>query len=377
MLKLDRASKSRLGEWWWTVDRPLLSAVIAIMLVGLMMSLAASPPVAERIGLSSFYFVNRHVVFLILGIATLVVCSNLSVVVARRLCFLGFVGGLVLLALVLLLGEEAKGATRWINLPGFSLQPSELMKPFFAVVMAWVLTLKSMKPTFPGYSVGFGVIGLMIFLLILQPDMGMSLAFSFIWAVQMFVAGLPFWLIGMLGVFGIVGVVSAYMLLSHVRQRIDTFLDPSSGDNFQVTKSLDAFINGGVLGVGPGEGVVKEYLPDAHTDFIFAVAGEELGLIVTLLILSLYAFILIRGLLLVRAEGNLFVIYAVTGLLAAFGFQTVVNMGVATSLLPNTGMTLPFISYGGSSMLGMSMTMGLVLGFTRKRFGIKDMQHRE
>ena len=372
MLKLDRASRSPLTNWWWTIERPLLGAIIGLMLIGVVMSLAASPPVAERIGLHSFYFVNRHLVFLLLGVCVMVACSCLPTVMARRLCFLGFLGGLFALVLVLLIGQEAKGATRWIHLPGFSLQPSELTKPFFVVVIAWVLTLRHTRERFPGFALAFGLLAVVIGLLIAQPDMGMSLAYAFTWGVMMFIAGLSLLFILALVVLGVSGITAGYFFLPHVKRRIDLFFDPSTGDNFQVAKSLNAFANGGVLGVGPGEGVVKENLPDAHTDFIFAVAGEELGLIVTLIIVALYAFILVRGFFSLKWERDLFKMYAVVGLLALFGFQATINMGVATSLLPNTGMTLPFISYGGSSMLGMAITMGLVLSFTRKTYGMRE-----
>ncbi len=370
-MKPTRANNSLFYQWWWTVDRYTLLAVATITAIGVVLVMAASPMVAGKIGLQSFHFVNRHVVFLILGAGCIFVFSMMPLVWIRRIAVISLVGCLALMVLVLLMDGSAKGAKRWIMLAGFSLQPSEFLKPFFAVVTAWFLARRNMEDDFPGYRLALGSYLLVVLLLILQPDFGMTVAVSVMWGAQMFLSGLPVLWIMAISVLGIGGAVGAYFLLPHVAHRINTFLNPATGDNYQTEKSLEAFINGGLLGRGPGEGVVKSSIPDAHTDFIFAVAGEEFGQIVCLIIIMLFAFVVVKGFMNVFRENDLFVFYATAGLLTMFGFQAMVNMGVALNLLPNTGMTLPFVSYGGSSTIATSITMGMILAFTRKRFGNK------
>jgi cell division protein FtsW len=237
------------------------------------------------------------------------------------------------------------------------------------VVLAWVLALMHTKGNFPGFRIATGIYAFAALLLLIQPDVGMTVLYTVIWAALMFMAGLPIiWVVGTGGA-GVVLLVSAYFFFPHVAQRINSFLDPSSGDNYQINKSLEAFAHGGLFGQGPGEGEVKAHLPDSHTDFIFAVAGEELGILACILIVAVFALVLVRGFRRALQESDLFVAYATAGLLVQFGFQALVNMGVAVSLLPNTGMTLPFISYGGSSMISVAITMGMVLALTRRRFG--------
>ncbi len=367
---LDRRDTSFLAQWWWTIDRYTIIAVGCLAAVGIMLVMAASPPVAERLGLASFYFVHRQAVFLVMGMVVMVVCSLLPVVVIRRLAVLAFVCGIMLLLVVLVADMQIKGARRWILLPGFSLQPSEFVKPLFAVVTGWVLARGRSEAHFPGFRIALGLYVLVVSLLILQPDFGMTVAISVVWGAQMFLAGLPtLWIIAAL-VLGVSGIVSAYFMLPHVAQRINTFLDPSRGDTYQSDRALDACINGGFLGLGPGEGVVKHVIPDAHTDFIFAVGCEELGVLLSLVVVLLYGFIILRGLVRLYKEVDLFIVFAASGLLLQFGFQAIVNIGVALNLLPNTGMTLPFVSYGGSATLGISLLMGMLLAFTRKRYGI-------
>lgn len=367
----SRTSNNMVSRWWWTVDRPLLGAVSLLIAVGLVLVMAASPAVAEHIGLPSFHFVIRQVIFVMLGFGLMMVTSMLPNVVVRRLAVLAFFGSLLLLFMVLFVGFEAKGARRWIPLIGFTLQPSEFIKPFFAVITAWMLARAKMQPGFPGFRIAFVLYALICALLILQPDFGMTIAVSIIWGAQVFIAGLSWWWILLILFGGALGAFFAYSMLPHVAQRINTFLDPASGDNYQSDKALEAFIGGGFMGRGPGEGQVKHIIPDAHTDFIFAVAGEEFGIIVLLLIMLLYAFIIFRAMRCILKENDLFLIYATSGLLTLFAMQTLVNMGVSLSLLPNTGMTLPFISYGGSSTIAMSLAMGMILAFTRKRYGEK------
>ena len=261
-------------------------------------------------------------------------------------------------------GYEVKGAKRWINIIGFSMQPSEFLKPCFSVMTAWILSMR--ENNIPSFSISIFLYSLVAVVLITQPDFGMLIMVTMVWGVQLFVSGLPIlWiLIAIIG--GIIGVFGAYTMLPHVAQRINSFLDPSGSENYQVTKSIAAFENGGLYGRGPGEGSVKQVLPDSHTDFIFAVAGEEFGAVVCLIIAAIFAFIVIRGLVLLVYEEDRFTVLASVGLLSQFGLQSVINMGVTLNLLPTKGMTLPFISYGGSSTLSVAIGMGMLLALTRQ-----------
>lgn len=368
-MKLDRTNTGMMGRWWWTVDRYCLFSLLLLIAVGAVLVTAASPPVAARLGYDEFHFVRQQAFFLILGTALMVGVSMLDVKSIRRISVLGFLGTLGLLALLPFFGAENKGAVRWIYIAGFSLQPSELIKPFFAVTVAWVFAEGRRLQDFPANRIALALYGLLAFLLIIQPDFGMVVTVSAIFAAQIFLAGLPFLWIIIMALMGIVGVVGAYSFLPHVTKRIDSFLNPDMSDNYQVGKSLEAFASGGLLGRGPGEGVVKWRIPDSHTDFIFAVSAEEFGALLTLLIVVLYAFILLRGFMRIWRESDLFVLLAATGILVQFGTQAVINMGVAVHLLPAKGMTLPFLSYGGSSMVGVAIGLGMVLGLTRKRYG--------
>ncbi len=349
----------------------MVFALFLLVCLGFVMVTAASPPVAKRIGLDPFYFVHRHQLFLGLGALVMVGVSFLSVVWINRLAALGFVCSLLLMLVVPFVGAEVKGAHRWISLGGFSLQPSEFMKPCFAVIMAWVCAQKYRRAYYPSYKVAVGMYLTVVGLLALQPDFGMIITVSAMWGIQFFMAGLPFVWVMVIGILGLCGIFGAYHIFDHVKKRIDMFLDPGSGDNYQVEKSLEAFHSGGALGRGPGEGEVKLFLPDSHTDYVFAVAGEELGILACILIVCLFAFVVLRGFARVWKETDVFSMLAVVGLVAQFGVQAMINMGVAVSLLPAKGMTLPFISYGGSSVVAIALGMGMMLALTRKRFGTK------
>jgi len=368
-MSFDRRDTSFLGRWWWTIDRYMLVSIGAIMVIGVVLVMAASPAVAEHKGLHSFYFVHKHIKFLALGLGIMLAISMFSPVHIRRFAIASFFGCMVLLIAVPILGIEIKGAKRWISVLGFTLQPSEFIKPFFIVVTAWILALKNTKSKFPGYRLSGALYLLVATTLVLQPDIGMTIVVTVVWVAQLFLAGLPLlWFVAAI-ILGVLGVSLGYMFFPHVQDRINIFLDPGSGDNYQVAKSIQAFKSGGFLGQGPGEGKVKEALPDSHTDFIFAVAGEELGVLFALIIVFLFAFVVIRGFFRIYQETDLFVVFATSGLLIQFGVQVIVNMGVTLNLLPSTGMTLPFISYGGSSMLAVSLGMGMILSFTRTRYG--------
>ncbi|WP_119168583.1 FtsW/RodA/SpoVE family cell cycle protein [Algihabitans albus] len=372
MSSFARADTSILGRWWWTVDRWTLAALAVLMGIGAVLILAASPAVSERIGLGSFSLAKRQLVLLPLAGACLLGTSLLSVAWVRRLGVLGLLGTLMLLVATLAIGPEIKGAQRWINLVGFSLQPSEFLKPFFAVTCAWLFALGKSQQNFPGTALAMALFGLFATLLLAQPDLGQTFVLGVIFGVQFFLAGVPMVLVIALGICGLVGLIGAYAFLPHVTERIDLFLDPAAGDSFQIDRSLEAFVHGGLWGVGPGEGRVKAVLPDAHADFVFAVAGEELGLVICLLIVAVYGFVVLRGFARLLGESSLFVLLAATGLLTQFGLQALINMGSALRLIPTKGMTLPFISYGGSSLLALAVGMGLLLALTRRRFATGD-----
>ncbi len=372
-MKFARIDQSPVARWWWTVDRWSLAALGMLIGFGVVMSLAASPPVAERIGYDGLHFVRRHLAMLPLATAIMFAVSLQSPLTIRRIAIIGFGLSLALLALTFLIGMEIKGARRWINLPGLSLQPSEFVKPTFAVVAAWLFSEQKLRSRFPGNLICAALFLAIIGMLIKQPDIGMAAVVAAVWFAQFFMAGLRlYWAVaGALA--GIGGLVGAYMYLPHVRVRIDHFLDPSAGDSYQVNRSIEAFANGGLWGRGPGEGTVKDVLPDAHADFVFAVAGEEFGVVVCLAIVGLFAFIVLRGFSRMSQEGSLFVLLAATGLLVQFGLQAAINMASSLHLIPTKGMTLPFLSYGGSSLLALGLGMGMVLALTRRRLGGSEL----
>ncbi len=369
MIGPARTDTSLVGRWWWTVDRWSLAALAILLAAGALLVMAASPAVAERIGLESFHFVRRQSIYLAPAIAVMIAVSLMSPLTVRRVAVIGFAITIVLMVATLLLGHEVKGARRWLSVAGFVLQPSEFVKPFFAVVAAWMFAEHQRGLGLPGNAISGVLLLLVIGLLVLQPDFGMTIVVAAVWLAQFFMAGMPMSWIGAMAFAGLAGLAAAYALLPHVASRIDRFLDPSSGDSFQVDTALSAFRTGGLTGRGPGEGTVKSILPDAHTDFIFAVAGEEFGLFACLLLVALFAFVVLRGFARLLEERNAFVMLAAAGLLVQFGIQAIVNMGVNLRLMPAKGMTLPFISYGGSSLLALALGMGMVLALTRRRAG--------
>jgi cell division protein FtsW len=367
MATLSRADTSVLGRWWWTVDRWTLFSILALIGFGYILVLAASPAVAERIHQSRDIFILKQVVFLALAALVIVGISLLSPRDIRRVALAGCVIAIGLTALTLVHGVEIKGARRWIALPGLSIQPSEFLKPCFAVATAWLLTEARRTRHFPGTIIAFVVFGVIVMLLKSQPDIGMLCVITAVFFAQLFVGGLNLALVG-IGAIAMGGAAfGAFAFFPHVRSRVMRFLHPEQGDHYQVDTALQAFGNGGLLGRGPGEGRVKDLLPDAHADFVFAVAGEEFGLLICLMILGVFAFIVLRGLLRLVQEVDEFIILAASGLVTGFGLQAFVNMASALHLIPTKGMTLPFISYGGSSALSVALGMGMLLALTRRR----------
>lgn len=364
-----RADNSVLSRWWWTVDKWSLGALAGLIAIGALLTYAASPASAGRIGLDSFHFVRQQAVLLPIALAIMLGVSTFSARWVKRVAVILLGVALLGMLLTLVIGAEYKGASRWLSLFGQSMQPSELMRPTLAVFCAWMLSQTRKEPGFPGLLITVTTVALIIWILVSQPDLGMATLIGSVTLVQLFVAGLPvIWVASVIGT-GFVGLVAAYYTLPHVAGRINAFRDPSGSDTYQIDRSLEAFVNGGIFGRGPGEGTVKALLPDAHSDFIFAVAGEEFGLIACLVIVGLYAFVVLRGMARVMEEENFFVVLAATGLLAGFGLQAMVNMASALSLIPTKGMTLPFISYGGSSLMALALGMGMVLALTREGAG--------
>jgi cell division protein FtsW len=364
---ISRAERTIFGEWWWTIDRALLFAVSTLMVLGVVLSLAASPPVAERIGLDLFHFVNRQAIFLVPAFLIMIGISFLSPRQVRRLAWIVFAGGMLLLAVTLIHGTEIKGARRWVSFAGIVVQPSEFVKPAFIVLAAWLFAEGSERRDMPGHILSTILLGSVVGLLVLQPDLGQTVLTTAVWGMLFFLAGLPWiWVVGLGGV-GAFGLLTAYQILPHVARRIDRFLDPETGDNFQIEKATEAFASGGWFGKGPGEGTVKRIIPDGHTDFIFSVTAEEFGVLFCIVIVSIYAFIVLRGLYHARNTQDGFTRLAIAGLIMLFGLQSAINMAVNLHMIPAKGMTLPFVSYGGSSMFALALGMGMLLALTRKR----------
>lgn len=363
---ISRSDRGAVARWWFTVDRPLLSAAMLLMAVGVLVSMAASPPVASRIGLDPYHFVRSQLFYLCLAVVVMLLLSFFDRAMIRRTAFVGFVGALLLMFLALFFGPEIKGAHRWINVGPISVQPSEFAKPCFAIVFAWLLSERVIRRDMPAHIMAYSCAALFLLLLVAQPDFGQAALVTTTIGAMLLVYGIP-WVV----VFGLAGAATAavavsYALVPHVASRIDRFMNPDKGDTFQVDTSMQAFHNGGVLGVGPGGGTAKLVLPDAHTDFTFSVIGEEFGLLACLGIMALFLFIIMRVLKRAKVEKDPFAALASTGVVSMFAIQASINMGVNVALLPAKGMTLPFISYGGSSLLGTGMAIGFVLALGRQ-----------
>lgn len=369
MIRLARTNRSSFAEWWWTVDKLTLLGLLSLMLVGGVLALAASPAVATRIHLPPFHFVYRQLFYFVPTLAIIIGVSLLNVRQVRRLAIIVFFISFALMCLTLVIGPEVKGAHRWLQLGPFAIQPSEFVKPSFIVLVAWMFAEAQRVPGFPGTMIALALYAAVVGVLALQPDFGQLMLLTMVFGAIFFMAGLSWAWIGSLATVAVIGALSAYSLMPHVASRVDRFLSPESGDTYQIDRALDAFHTGGFFGRGPGEGEIKRILPDAHTDFIYAVAAEEYGVIAGLVIIGLFFFIVMRTLNRVMEEPDLFVQFAVCGLTSLFGLQALINMAVNVNLIPAKGMTLPFISYGGSSMLALALTMGMLLALTRTRAG--------
>ncbi len=369
MIRLARTNRSQIAEWWWTVDKWTLFALFCLMLIGGVLALAASPAVAMRIHLPPFHFVYRQLFFFVPTIATMIGVSLLNVRQVRRVAAITFLIAFALMALTLVIGPEVKGAHRWLQIGPLAIQPSEFVKPSFIVLAAWMFAEAQRTPGFPGTPIALTLYVMVVGVLAMQPDFGQLMLVTMVFGAIFFMAGLSWRWIASLGTVAIIGALAAYTLMPHVASRVDRFLNPDSGDTYQIDRALDAFHAGGFFGRGPGEGEVKRILPDAHTDFIFAVAAEEYGVVSGLLIIGVFSFVVMRTLSRAMEEQDLFVQFAACGLIALFGLQALINMSVNVDLIPAKGMTLPFISYGGSSMIALGYTMGMLLALTRRRAG--------
>ncbi|MCO5058062.1 MAG: putative lipid II flippase FtsW [Rhizobiaceae bacterium] len=362
----SRTDRGMIANWWWTIDRWFLAAFLGLMGLGILLSFAASPAVAERIGLDSFHFVTRQIVFMIPALGVMLGVSFLDDRQVRRLALVTLVGALVLMVAVLYIGMEVKGSRRWLHILGVSVQPSEYLKPAFVVICAWLFSQNARQPEIPGNLFAMILLGLVVALLVAQPDVGQTMLVIGTWGAMFFMAGLPWMWIGLLAAAAAGLALMAYTVFPHVAERIDRFIS-GEGDTFQVDMGREALLRGGWFGQGPGEGTVKRVLPDSHTDFVFAVAGEEFGIVLCFVILAIFAFVVLRGLSIALRERDDFTRYAIGGLVILFGFQSIINIGVNLQLLPAKGMTLPFISYGGSSLIATALSMGFVLALSRSK----------
>ena len=363
---VSRAERGALADWFWTIDRFFLAAFIVLMGLGFMLSFAASPAVAERLGLDSFHFVKRHAVFLLPAIAVMFGISFMSPRQVRRAAMILLVISLTAMVLALFFGVEVKGSRRWISIGSFSLQPSEFMKPAFVVICAWLFAEHARQPEIPGNLFAIILFGIVAALLVAQPDLGQTILTAAVWGGMFFMAGMPWLWIIVLGGAAVGGLLTAYTFLPHVAARIDKFWT-GEGDTFQMDTAREAIIRGNWFGQGPGEGTVKRIIPDSHTDFIFSVAAEEFGIIFCMVVVAVFAFVVMRGLNHAFKERNDFTRFAVAGLVLQLGIQSMINIGVNLELLPAKGMTLPLISYGGSSMIAICVTAGFILALTRHR----------
>jgi cell division protein FtsW len=366
-MRTKRTEKSLLADWWLSVDRVLLATVLTIIAAGLLLSLAASPSMAIRRGLPTYYFVERQFLFACLSVMVMLTASLLSAAGVRRLALAVLVASVAMMVAVLLTGNEVNGARRWLQIGGHSLQPSELFKPVFVVLSAWLIAESERRPDMPAAALAIGLYVLSAALLVAQPDIGQTLLVSLVWCALFVLAGWPLRYIGAFLLALALGLSAAYGTLGYVRSRVDRFLYPGVGDSFQTDHALRSFIEGGFLGRGPGEGTIKTVLPDAHTDFIFAVIAEEYGVLACLVLLGLFVLVTVRVFARQLDAPDAFARLAAAGLVLMPVLQAIINMAVNVGLIPAKGITLPFISSGGSSMLGAGLGMGMALALTRRR----------
>lgn len=363
----DRTKLNFIKKWWIDIDKINFFIIFGIIIFGLMMTASSSPVIAKKINVDKFFFLKKQLIFATIAVILMISISFLNLARVKVIGLFGLIATIFLLVAVLIFGSHTKGATRWLSIAGFTLQPSEFAKTFFVIVHGYILQKFYFSKWHIKYGISAGLFLLIVSLLILQPDFGMTITFSILWASQLFLYGLPIPFIAILAMIACAGGVGAYIFLPHVEDRINRFLN-SSETNYQVERSIDAFVNGSYLGVGPGNGMVKKFIPDVHTDFIFAAVGEEYGILTCILIIIIFAYFITRIVKRAIEEEDMFVYLALTGLMIQFTMQTLVNIGVSLGMFPTKGMTLPFISYGGSSMISMAICFGLILAFTKRKY---------
>ena len=365
-----RSDRSALGVWWWTVDRWILGVVGVLIAIGVVMSFSASPAAAARMNIGDpFHFAVRQCVFAGGATFILLATSMLDVRDTRRAAFFIWAAAIAVMIALPFIGHNAKGATRWLEFGGFTFQPSEYMKPALVILVAWMFSEGQKGQGVPGVSIAFGLYAVSIGLLLIQPDVGQTVLITIAFGAAFWMAGVPMSWVMLLGAAAAAGLSSTYFLVPHVASRVDRFLSPDRADTHQVDAAAIAQAAGGIFGQGPGEGVMKRHVPDLHTDFIYSVGAEEYGLVFSLLLISLFGFVVIRGLYRAMKLSDPFEQVAAAALFVLVGQQAIINVAVNLNLIPTKGMTLPFISYGGSSMLAMGLTLGLALALTRRRPG--------
>lgn len=366
-MRVSRADRSRVAEWWFTVDHVLVGTILAIVVAGFIFSLAASPAVAIKKGLPTYYFVERHLLFSLAGVLAMLAISLFSPRGVRRFALALFAVSAAGMIAVHFVGPEVHGARRWLSIAGHSIQPSEFVKPAFVVLSAWLLAESATRRDMPALPIAVLLAAFIACLLLAEPDVGQTLLLTMVWGAMYFLAGQPLFGAGIVAACGVAGLAFAYATFDHVRLRFDRYLSGTPAENSQIDRAIKSFSEGGFLGRGPGEGTIKTVLPDAHTDFIFAVIAEEFGVVACLALLGLFAFVVMRALVKAAQEPDAAIRLAVQGLSLMFGLQALINMGVNVGLLPAKGITLPFVSAGGSSMLAVSITLGMLLALTRSR----------
>ena len=367
----SRNDKGPVANWFWTVDRGLLAAALTLMGLGVALSFASSPAaiLADQSISDPFHYSWRMIVWASGGLVLMLTTSLLSPRGVRRIAVLALLGAIVVMAALPFVGNEVKGAARWINLGPFSLQPSEFAKPSLIVFAAWMFSEAQKGQGVPGVSIAFGFWALTVGLLLIQPDIGQTLLITTTFMAVFFMAGVPLKWVAALAAAGAGGVVGLYFAFSHMRDRLSRFFSPETTDTHQIDRASEAIRAGGLVGRGVGEGVMKRSVPDLHTDFIYSVGAEEFGLVLSLTMIGLYAFIVVRGMRKAMKLNDSFEQTAAAGLFMLIGLQASINVAVNLNLIPTKGMTLPFISYGGSSMMAMGLTMGFALALTRRRPG--------
>jgi cell division protein FtsW len=366
-MMFSRAEKTPLAEWWWSIDRELLGALVMLLCCGMVLSFGASPAVAERIGLDEWHFVIRHAMFCAMAVPVMIATSLLSHRQARFAALGTLIIMLILLWATLRFGTEVKGARRWMSFGGQSVQPSEFVKPAFAVIGAWLFSEFMIHRNVPGRLLATALMFSIVAALLLQPDIGQTALVLATWAVLLFFSGISWWVI--IGLGGVAGglLVGAYVFFPHFARRIDTFINPEDGNTYQIDRALDSLFEGGWFGRGPGESIAKKLIPDAHADYVFSAAAGEFGILFCMGLVALIGFIVVRAMIAAQRQSSLFARLAASTIAVQFAMQSGINLAVNLNLIPPKGMTLPFVSYGGTSMLAVAFGMGLMLAFTRTK----------